>query len=481
MNEMPSEASLSVLVEKLEGHKVKMEVTVPPAEVGRAYERAYRRLVNRVNIPGFRRGRAPRPVLERHVGAEAFREEALELALSDAYPQALDIKDLEPIASPDIEVVKFEPGEAFVFRATVEVRPEVKLGKYTGLELDVPPRPVTEAEIEAQLSAIRERRAELLPTEPDTPLTDGLFAVVDYEGTVDGRAFPGGKVEGALVEIGRGQLEPALETAIRGAKAGEERQAKVSFPPDLPNPDLAGKEALFQIRVREVKTKKLPELTDELAKELTGLDLAELRERIRRSLEDRAAAEAREELARQVVERVVAEAEVDLPETLVERRMRRMTEDTEERLRRQNLTLDQYLTIVGLDRQQWEKDLRARAEHAVKKDLVLGEISRREKIEATEAEIEFEMVRLAAAYGEKPEKVRSLFANSPERLDSLRAGIISQKTVQYLVKANSAAKAAEPEAAEPEAADSEAGEAEAAPPEAAAPGIQRVGEGRGER
>ncbi len=439
-------SALDVTVEKLEGHKVKMEVTVPPADVERAYDRAYRRLVSRVNIPGFRRGHAPRPVLERHVGAGAFREEALELALSDAYPQALDAKELDPIDSPDVEMVKFEPGQPMVFRATVEVRPEVKLESYTGMNLSVPPKPVTEGDIEAQLNSIRERRAELEPADADTPVTDGIFGVIDYEGTIDGKPFAGGKAEGALIQVGAGQIEPAIEEAIKGAKAGEEREAKLTFPPDLPNPELQGKEALFMIKVREVKRKSLPELTDELAKELTGLDLPNLRDRIHESLEQRAQAQARDELTNQIIERVTAEAEVDVPETMINRRISRMTEDTTERLQRQNLTLDQYLTIVGLDREQWDKDVRTRAEHAVKKDLALGEVSRREKIEATEPEIEFEMARLSAQYQEKPDKIRSLFMSSPDRLDSLRAGIITQKTVQYLVKANAAetGKAAPP-------------------------------------
>ncbi len=450
MSQQETTTDLGITVEKLEGHKVKMEVTVPPEHVGRAYDRAYHRLRNRVDVPGFRRGHVPRPVLERHVGPDTFREEALEFALSDAYPRALDVKELDPIDNPDFEVIKFEQGEPFVFRATVEVRPEVKLGAYSGMGLSASPKPVSDSDVEAQLNSIRERQAELEPAEPDTALEDGLFGVLDYEGTVDGKTFSGGKAEGALVQMGAGQIEPQIEAAVKGAKAGEDREARMTFPSDIPNPELQGKQAVFKIKVKEVKRKKLPELTDELAKELTGLDLTALRERIRNSLEERATAEARDELTRQVVEKVTAEAEVDLPETLIKRRMQRMTEDTTERLQRQKLTLDQYLAIVGLDREQWNNDLRTRAEHAVKKDLVLGAVSRREKIEATEPELEFEMARMAAAYQEKPEKIRGLFQSSPARLDSLRAGIITQKTVQHLVRVNTSEKAAVgPEAAGP--------------------------------
>jgi trigger factor len=441
---------LNVVLTKLEGHKVQLEVAVDQAEVDRAYGRAYRRLVNRVSVPGFRRGHVPRPVLERHIGREAFREEALEFILSDSYGQALDAKDLDPIDRPEVEVVKFEEGEPFVFKATVEVRPEVKLGKYTGMGLSVSPREVSQSDIEAQLTAIRERRAELEPAEPESTLEDGLYGVLDYEGTVEGAVFPGGKAEGALVQIGAGQIEPQIEEAIKGARAGQERKATVTFPPDIPNQELQGKEAAFKIQVKEIKRKKLPELTDELATEITGLDLPALRERISQSLEERAKSEAREELTRQVVEKVTAEAEVDAPEILVRRRIERMTADTEERLKGQNLDLDQYLKIIGLEREQWDKDLRARAEHAVKKDLVLGAVGRREKILATEPEIEFEIARTAAAYRQKPEKMRAFFYSSADRLESLRAGIITQKTVQYLVRRNTTEDAARTDAQEAE-------------------------------
>lgn len=467
------DSSFQASVEKLEGHKVKLEVTVGPEQVRRAYDRAYRALSTRVSVPGFRRGKVPRPVLERHVGREAFREEALDFILSDSYAQALEAKGLDPIDRPeDVEVVKFEEGKPFVFRATVEVKPEVKLGKYSGLGIDVPPHPVDQADIEAQLTAIRERRAVLEPAEPGTALEDGLYAVLDYHGVIDGKSFPGGDTEGALVLVGAGQLPPEIEAAIKGAKAGEERECTLTFPPDLPSEALRGKTAQFKIEVKEVKRKIVPELTDELAKELTGLDLAALRERITQSLEERAKREAREELTRQVVERVTAEAEVDVPETLISRRMERMTADTNERLARQGLDIDKYLAIVGLDREQYDKDLRARAEHTVKRDLVLEAIARRENIQATDAEVEFEMARIAAVTGQKPDKVRALFHGSPDRLESLRAGIITDKTVQYLVRENAARPPEDPAETGPVAPAEESAAAEPA----GAPGAGEAGE-----
>lgn len=443
----PAPADMDVATTRLDGHKVRLDVTLGQAEVARAYGQAYRQLAGRVSVPGFRRGHVPRPVLERHVGREAFREEALELILSEAYDRALDSADVDPIDRPEVNVVKFEEDEPFVFQATVEVKPEVKLPKYAGLDLSVPPKAVTESDVEAQLNAIRERQAQLEPAEAEATLTDGLFGVLDYEGTVDGEAFAGGKAENALIQMGAGQLEPQIETAIRGARAGEDREAKVSFPADVPNQKLQGKEASFRIRVKEIKRKTLPELSDDLAKEITGLDLPTLRERVTKSLEERANADARDELVRQVVERITAEAEVDVPEIMVKRRLERMTADTEERLRGQNISLDQYLQIVGLEREQWEKDARSRAEHAVKKDLVLGAISKREKIQATEAEIEFEIARAAATYQQKPDKMRTFFRGSSDRLESLKAGIITQKTIQHLVRLNTAPVAADTEAA----------------------------------
>ncbi len=433
MNEQPG---LSVSVEKLEGHKVRLEVTVDQSDVARAYEQAYRRLAGRVNVPGFRRGKTPRPVLERYVGAQALKEEALDIVLPPSYSRALDQKDLDPIDSPELDVVTFEEGSPLVFKATVEVKPEVILGKYKGLGLSVPPKAVDPSEVERQLEAVRERRAELEPTEPGTAVEDGLFAVVDYHGTVDGKPFPGGDTEGALVQAGAGQLEAPFEEAIKGAKAGDERECTLTFGDDHPTPELRGKEAKIKIKVREVKRKKLPPLTDELAREVAGVDVAGLRERIEKSLAERNKREAKEELARQVVLKVTDEAKVDVPETLVKRRMDRMTRDMDERLQRQGMSLDKYLELVNLEREKWDTDLRDRAEHQVKKDLVLEAVAKREKIEATEPEVEFEIARIAAAYQQKPDKVRAMFRESPDRLEALKAGIISDKTVQYLVKEN---------------------------------------------
>jgi trigger factor len=471
MTEEPAGRCVEVTVERLEGSKVKLGITVDREEVARAYDRACRNLAGQVNVPGFRRGKVPRAVLERHVKPEAFKEEALDIILPASYSQALDAKDLEPIDRPQVNVVSFAEGEPLVFEATVEVKPEVKLGQYTGLGLSVPPKPVDEADIQGQVEAMRERRAELVPAEPGTKLADGLFAVIDYHGTVDGEPFEGGDSEGVLVQLGAGQLETEVEAAVKGAQAGEERECALTFPEDIRNESLRGKTAQVKVRVKEVKVKKLPELTDDLVKELSGLENVEsLRKRIAEGLEERARREAREELARQVVEKVVEAAEVEIPETLVTRRTEQATEDMNERLAAQGLDLDRYLAIVGLDREQWDKDTRARAKHQVKKDLVLEAISRREDIRATDAEVEFEMARLAAATGQKPEKVRKLFRASPARLESLRAGIITSKTVSYLVRENEARIALPDGAVKSESGrDSESG-----------PGPKTKGEGRGE-
>lgn len=446
MNETPSnETFIDVSVERLEGHQVKLEIKVGPDEVSRAFDRAYRRLAGKVNIPGFRRGKAPRPVLESHVGSEALREEALDILLSDSYGRALDAKDLDPIDRPEVDVVTFQEGDALTYTATVQVKPEVKLGTYQGLNLVVKPQAVADEDIQRQLDSIRERAAELVPAEDGAALESGRYAVVDFVGTIDGTEFPGGKAEGALVEVGAGQLEPEFEAALTGAKAGETRQANVHFPEDYRNAELAGKEAVFEITVKEVKEKRLPDLTDELAKELTGLEVEALRERIGKNLEEQNQRNARDELRRQVLEKVVEAAEADVPETLVERRIQRREGEMTERLAGQGLTVDGYLEMVGLDREAWTKDLRSRAEHEVKRDLVLEAVAKQERIQATDAEVEFEIIRLAASYGEKPEKVRKLLLDSPARLESLREGIMMEKTVQYLVRENSAPQPAQGE------------------------------------
>jgi trigger factor len=245
-------------------------------------------------------------------------------------------------------------------------------------------------------------------------------------------------------------MEPEMEKALEGATVGETREAVLSFPEDHPNPALAGKEARFEMKVKEVKTKKVPELTDDLAREIAGTDVAGLKERVRESLEEGAKRSAADELRRRLVEKVVEEAEVDVPETLVSRRVERKNAEIGERLSRQGLTVDKYIEIVGLDRDTWEKDLRARAEREVKRDLVLEAVADREGIEVTDADVEFEITRLAYGFGEKPDKIRKLFAESPSRLESLRERIRMDKTVHYLVEANSAAAEAADAGAEDE-------------------------------
>jgi len=436
---------VEVNVERLEGHKVKLDITVDREEVDRAYHRAYRRLVGRVNIPGFRKGKVPRPVLERHLGPDALKDEALELILSPFYGKALDSKGLDPIDTPEVEVVKFAEGEPLVFRATVEVKPEVKLGEYKGQGVELEQKPVTDDDVQRQLDSIRERAAELEGTAPDTAIDDGHFAVVDLHGTIEDEDFPGGTSEGVLIQIGAGQVDQEVEKALKGAKAGETRKAAISFPEDHPNKDLAGKEAEFDITVKEVKVKKAPELDDETAKELTGMDLAALREQIRKNLEEQARRNALDERRQTVIEKVVEDAEVDLPETLVERRIESRKADMTQRLAQQGVTIDGYLEMVGLDKETWEKDLRSRAEYEVKRHLVLEAIGKKEGIEAADADVEFEISRMAMMSNEKPEKIREMVMSSPARLESVREGIILEKTVHYLVRENSAPEPSEEE------------------------------------
>jgi len=457
-------AGVAVNVERLSPHRVRLEVSVSAQEVARAFDRAFRRLSSRANIPGFRRGRAPRPVVERHFGREVLRDEAIDLLLNDSYARALETEGLDPIDQPELEVVRFEEGEPFVYKATVDVKPEVTLGQYTGLGLELKPRPVEEADVQRQLEAIADRAAVLEPVEAETLLEDGLFAVVDWHATVDGKSFPGGDMEGALVRMGSHQLDPEIEKALYGAKTGDVRECTVHFSEEAASEDLRGKDALFRIVVKEVKRKKTPDLTDELAIQLTGHDLVSLRGRLRERLEFEAMRQAQEELAHNIIERVTAEATVDLPEKMVERRMARRRAETEARLARGNMNLDDYLRAVGLEREQWEKDLRSRVEHELKREIVLEAIARRQDIQADDGEVAFEMMRYAAATGEKPEKVRREFS-SPERLAALRSRIILDKTVQYLVRENTV----RPEAAKAPAAPTrdrlQEGGAEPAPDE----------------
>ncbi|MCL5045771.1 MAG: trigger factor [Actinobacteria bacterium] len=409
------------------------EIEVDQDTVEKAMDRAYRKVVQKVNIPGFRRGKAPRFVVERFVGREALFQEAAETIIPEAYNEAVKESGLEPVDQPQVDFKEYEKGQPLIFKADVQVKPEVDLGTYKGLEVEEEVPVVSEEDVDRQIEFLRERAAEMVAVE-DGALENGLFAVIDFEGSVDGTPFTGGSGQDYLLEIGSGTFVPGFEDQLIGAKPGEEREVNVTFPEDYRNKDLAGKAAQFQVSVKEVKRKVLPALDDEFARSVSQFQtLQELRADLSNRLREAAEAKARRSNENRIVEMVTAAANTELPEALVDRRIHRMIEDLEMQLRRQGLTLESYQQATGKSHESLHEDFRESAEKSVKTDLVLDAIAKKEGLEASEEEVDAEIEKMAKGYGDQSEAMKKYLSSSDNR-DRLREAVRLDKAVKFLAE-----------------------------------------------
>ncbi len=418
-----------------------LAVDVSTDRIDETRQRVYQRLVRRFNIPGFRKGKAPQAILERFVGPEAFDQEVLDELLPKAYQEALGQAAIEPVTRPEVEIVQWRRGEPFQFKATVTTKPDVTLGQYTGLEIPRVTAEVTDEAVEADLSAIRRRLAELGDAPPDTPIDKGSVAVIDFAATVDGEPLEGGSASDHSLEIGSGQFVPGFEDQLMGAKVGEERQLNITFPTDY-HEQLAGKEALFKVTVKGHRVRNIPELDEELARKaapLLGLNADEegygvelLRGEVRRRLEVGAENRARSDYERAVVERVVGNAQVEIPEVMIAGRSVALKQDFEETLQRRGLSMESYLAAGGQTEADLESGFRLRAEIEVRRELVIEAIARKEGITAGEQEIDERITTMARLYGQDPVALRTALERDNRRSE-FGAEIVARKTIDYLV------------------------------------------------
>lgn len=427
---------MKATVEKVEGNQALLEVEVGESELDKALDRAYRKVVGRINIPGFRKGKAPRIIVERFVGKEPLYEEALDLLVPEAYEQAVQETGIKPIDRPQITITQIEQGKPLTFKASVEVKPEVTLGPVEDLEVEKPsgelPAEEVERRVEEEIHLRRQRRAELCALGEDAELRDGLWALVDFQGTMDGKPMKNGSAEGFTVEIGGGKMVPGFEAQLVGARVGEEREIRVTFPEDYEAQELAGEEATFQVKVREIKEKVLPELTDEFAREASPYgSLQELRSELANKLRDASLQDAERAFQRAVVEAVSAQAEVTLPEVLVQRRLDRLMEENQASFKQYGIDYEEFLRNQGTDLESVREQLRPRAEKEVKADLVLDAVATAEGFEASDEEVEAEIQRVAGEYGQSAEAVKKLMLDR-ENLYAVRQNIIIRKAIEHL-------------------------------------------------
>jgi len=419
---------LKATVEKLENNQVLLEVEVEAPKVQKALDQAYRRLVRQVNIPGFRKGKAPRFIFEQFVGKEPLYSEAAEFVIPHAYEEAVAEHKLEPVDHPDIEIVKVKEGEPLVFKAKVEVKPEVKLGPYKGLELERPEVKVTEADIDQYLKNLQARYVELKVIEDEAAVA-GDIVTIDFDGQVEGQSYPGMQGTNYQLELGSGTFIPGLEEQLVGARVNEERTVRVTFPDDYHVKELAGKEAVFQVTVQGIKRKELEPIDDEFAKDVSECEtLDELRQDVRRRLEERQQREVEAFLRRAVVEKAVAEATADVPEVMIERRLDTRIRELERNFLAQRMTLEKFLNDTGKTMDELRKDLHPRALMDVKTDLVLETIAKAENIEATREDIDAEIEKMAKMFQQSPDEVRKNLGD----LSFLKYDIMNKKAIDFL-------------------------------------------------
>ncbi len=423
---------MSVKWEKQEGNTGLLTVEVPAAEVDKALDKAFAKVVKQINVPGFRKGKMPRPIFEKMYGVEALYQDALEIVINSTYPAALDEAGIDPIDYPQIDGTEnFAKGTDFTYVATVTVKPEPKLGEYKGLEVTKLSAEVTDEEVEAQITAQLAKKAELEVKEEGT-VEEGDTAVIDFEGFVGEEAFEGGKGEAYSLEIGSGSFIPGFEEQLVGAKAGETKDVIVTFPEEYHAAELAGKEAKFVVTVQEIKTKVMPELNDEFAKEIDPEveTLDALRAKLKEAAVAQKEAEAEAALRDELVEKAAANAEVEVPEVMINTEIDRMVQEFGQRLQMQGMNLDLYFQFSGQDEAALRAQMKADAENRVRVSLVLEAIAAAENVTVSEEDLNAEIEKMSAQFGMTADQIKTALGGTSVLENDLK----TQKTVEILVE-----------------------------------------------
>ncbi len=420
--------------EKIGDNKVLVEIEVPKEEVNEALEQAYRKMAKDINLPGFRKGKVPRKIIESRYGPEVFYNDALEILVDPAYAKAVKECELEPINQPELELVQMEQDKPLLFKVTVEVKPEVKLPEYRGVSVEQVKDEITAENVDSYLDSLREQHARLVTVE-DGELQEKDMAVIDFSGKIDGEVFEGGEAENYSLEIGSASFIPGFEEQLLGAGTGEEREVKVTFPEDYQKEELAGKEAVFSVKVKEIKRPQVPELDDAFVQELSEefSTVQEFREDIEKKLQENLKHRKKVELETKVIEKVAAEAEVEVPDVLVERELDNMIGEMEYYLRMQGLNMEQYGQMVEGGLEKIREERRPEAESRARANLVLDAIIKEEQIEATEEEIEEKIKEVAQKQDMNMEEVKVLFSRDG-RMDMITHEIRYRRAIDILVE-----------------------------------------------
>ncbi len=417
--------------EDVEKNVVQLEIEVDAAKFEEGMQQSYKKNVSQFNIPGFRKGKAPRNLVERYYGEQVLYDDAINIVCSEAYDQAIEEKNLQPVDRPEIDIIQIGSKQNLIFSAKVTVKPEVELGAYMGVEVKKADETVSDEDVEKEFNKVVEKNSRLV-TVTDRPVQSGDTAVIDFEGFIDGVPFEGGKGTDYSLVIGSGTFIPGFEDQLIGKNAGEETDVNVSFPEDYGKEELNGKPALFKVTVKEIKVKELPTVDDEFAKDISEFDtLEEYKKDLRNKLEEAAKHKAEHENEESVMQKVAENATVEIPKAMVEKQIDVMVRDFDMRLRYQGLDLQKYLEIMGMDFEAFRGQFAARAENEVKIQLVVEKISKIENVQVSDEEIDEDINNAAEAYKQKPEDLKkSLKADD---MEYIRKDIAFRKTVKLLV------------------------------------------------
>lgn len=429
---MEGNNSMSAKFEKLEGNQGVLTIEVDAEKLNEGLDAAFKKVVKQVNVPGFRKGKMPRSLFEKRFGVESLYQDAVDFLLPEAYANAIEETGIEPVDRPEIDVEQIEKGKALIFTAKVTVKPEVELGEYKGLEVEKFDTEVTDEDVENELKGLQEKQAELVVKEEGTA-EQGDTVVIDFEGFVDGEAFEGGKGDNFSLELGSGQFIPGFEEELIGVSTGESKEVNVTFPEEYHAAELAGKKAVFKTTVHEIKTKELPALDDEFAKdvdeEVETLDA--LKEKTKKQLVDSKNHEAEHHVRDTVVEKAAENTTIDIPAAMVDTELDRMMQEFEQRLQMQGMNLELYYQFSGQDESALREQMKADAEKRVRINLTLEAIAAAENIEVSEEELNEELNKMAEMYNMTAENIQMALGGS---LDGLQSDIKAKKAIDLLVE-----------------------------------------------
>lgn len=421
---------MSLQVEKLEKNMAKLTIEVSADEFSKAVEEAYQKNKGKISVPGFRKGKVPKKMIEQMYGKAVFYEDAANALIPGAYEKALEECEETIVSSPKIDVTQIEEGKSFIFTAEVALKPEVTLGAYKGVEVDKIEVAVTDEEVEADLKQQQENNSRVVTVE--RPVADGDIAVIDYEGFADGAAFEGGKGEDYSLTIGSHSFIDTFEEQLIGKNAGEECEVNVTFPEEYHAKELAGKPAVFKVTVKEVKEKQLPELNDEFAGEVSEFEtLDAYKEDIRKKLTEKKEAEAKNEKEDAVISAVIENAQMEIPEAMVETQQRQIIDEFAQRLQMQGLSMEQYFQFTGLSYQHMMEQVKPQAERKIKSRLVLEAVVAAENIAASEEDYEEEIKRMAEGYRMEADKIKELMGEQGKK--QIMEDLAVRKAAEFVV------------------------------------------------